>query len=74
MAKFALEDFEALLNKGEEMMTAQYYEIQSLQALNVELLAALKWAERALAPFSTEPAEKSGITMIRNAIKKAESK
>lgn len=39
---------------------------------DADLLAALKWAERALAPFSTEPAEKSGMTMIRKAIAKAE--
>jgi hypothetical protein len=36
-----------------------------------ELLEACKWADRALAPFSKDPAEKSGIAMIRNAIAKA---
>lgn len=36
-----------------------------------ELLEALEWAERALAPFSKEPAEKSGMALIRAAILKA---
>jgi hypothetical protein len=35
-----------------------------------DLLAALQWAERALAPFSKEPAEQSGMAMIRAAIAK----
>lgn len=36
-----------------------------------DMFAALVWAERALAPFSKEPAEKSGINMIRAALAKA---
>lgn len=39
-----------------------------------EMLAALKWAESALAPFSKEPAEKSGMSLIRAAIAKAEGR
>lgn len=39
-----------------------------------EMLAALKWAESALAPFSKEPAEKSGMALIRAAIAKAEGR
>ena len=37
-----------------------------------EMLTALKWAEAALAPFSKEPAEKSGISLLRAAIAKAD--
>jgi hypothetical protein len=36
-----------------------------------EMQAALEWAERALAPFSTEPAEQSGMAKIRAALAKA---
>jgi hypothetical protein len=36
-----------------------------------DLVKALKWAEAALAPFSKEPAEKSGINMMRAALAKA---
>lgn len=36
-----------------------------------DLLGALIWAEAALAPFSKEPAEKSGINLIRAAISRA---
>jgi hypothetical protein len=36
-----------------------------------DLLAAAIWAEAALAPFSHEPSEKSGISMLRAAIAKA---
>lgn len=36
-----------------------------------DLLTACEWAERALAPFSKEPAEKSGIALLRAAIAKA---
>jgi hypothetical protein len=36
-----------------------------------DLLEALVWAEAVLAPFSTSPAEKSGINLIRAAIAKA---
>lgn len=38
-----------------------------------ELLAAAKWAEKALAPFYKEPAEKSGISKLRKAIANAEN-
>lgn len=36
-----------------------------------ELYAALVWAEATIAPFSREPAEKSGINMVRAALAKA---
>ncbi len=36
-----------------------------------DLLAACRWAESALAPFSKDPAEKSGIALLRAAIAKA---
>jgi hypothetical protein len=36
-----------------------------------ELLEMAKWAEAAIAPFSREPAEKSGISRLRAAIAKA---
>ena len=36
-----------------------------------DLLEALEWAERALSPFSVEPQEKSGINMVRAALRKA---
>jgi len=39
-----------------------------------EMLTALKWAESAIAPFSKEPAEKSGIMLVRAAIAKAEGR
>ncbi len=39
-----------------------------------DLYAALRWAEAALAPFSKEPAEKSGMTLIRNALAKADGR
>lgn len=39
-----------------------------------DLLAAAKWAEAALAPFSKDPAEKSGISLLRAAIAKAEGR
>ena len=39
-----------------------------------DMLAALKWAESAIAPFSKEPAEKSGMSLIRRAIAKAEGR
>lgn len=42
-----------------------------LIAASPELLAACRWAESALAPFSKEPAEKSGISLLRAAIAKA---
>lgn len=35
------------------------------------LVDACKWAEAALAPFSKEPAEKSGISKLRAALKQA---
>jgi hypothetical protein len=37
----------------------------------VDLLAACIWAEGALAPFSSDPAPKSGINMLRAAIANA---
>ena len=39
-----------------------------------ELLTALIWAEAAIAPFSKDPQEKSGINMARAAIAKATGK
>ena len=39
-----------------------------LLASHERLRVALVWAERALAPFSKEPAEKSGINLIREAL------
>lgn len=36
-----------------------------------ELLEAAVWAEAALAPFSKEPSERSGIALLRTAISKA---
>lgn len=36
-----------------------------------DLLKALIWAEAAIAPFSKDPQEKSGILMVRAAIAKA---
>lgn len=39
--------------------------------LHAEMLAAMVWAEKALAPYSKEPAEKSGISSLRSAISKA---
>lgn len=39
-----------------------------------DLLEMAKWAESAIAPFSKEPAEKSGITRLRAAIAKAEGR
>lgn len=45
-----------------------------LIAAGPEMIEALKWAEAALAPFSTEPCAKSGMAMIRSAIAKAEGR
>lgn len=39
-----------------------------------DMLAACKWAEAVLAPFSKEPAEKAGINLLRAAIAKAEGR
>jgi len=39
-----------------------------------ELLEMAKWSESAIAPFSKDPAEKSGITRLRAAIAKAEGR
>ena len=47
------------------------YALAHMKAERDELLEALEWAERALAPFSKEPAEKSGMAKIRAAIAKA---
>lgn len=38
------------------------------------LLEMAKWAESAIAPFSKEPAEKSGIARLREAIAQAEGR
>lgn len=40
-------------------------------AASPDLYDACKWAESALAPFSKEPAERSGIAMLRAALAKA---
>ena len=45
-----------------------------LREINAELLKACIWAEKALAPFSKEPAEKSGISILRAAIARAKEK
>lgn len=39
-----------------------------------DLLEMAKWAEAAIAPFSKDPAEKSGIARLRAAIAKAEGR
>ncbi|MDJ0513109.1 MAG: hypothetical protein QNJ62_06665 [Methyloceanibacter sp.] len=55
----------------EEVIADEMTEEQAhLVAAAPELLEALEWAERALAPFSKEPAEKSGMALIRAAILK----
>lgn len=43
----------------------------TLWAAAPDLYAACVWAEGALAPFSKEPAEKSGISLLRAALAKA---
>lgn len=47
-------------------------QVAHLIAAAPDLLEALKWAERALAPFSKDPAEKSGMNLIRTALAKAQ--
>lgn len=39
-----------------------------------DLFEACKWAEAALAPFSKDPAEQSGMALIRAALTKAEAR
>ncbi len=45
--------------------------VAALMSAAPDLLTACIWAEAALAPFSKDPAEKSGIKMLRAAIARA---
>ena len=55
----------------DEMLEANAKLIVRAVNCHDDLLAALEWAERALAPYSKDPAEGSGMHKIRAAITKA---